>query len=132
MDTNVLMPYAVYGSLRPGCGNDVLWHGRAVASEQSFRVEGFRLVTSTGLGYPFALRSSRDSICVDLIYPKSEWAFELRKDLDRLEGYPDFYTRTSVNVEGVTALLYLPAEPQRYSHLQPVLDGDWTTWVQFV
>ena len=130
MGEDFCVPYAVYGSLRPNCGNDGLWRGRAEVCGRSLNLPGFRLVTRHGLGFPFALRSDEtDSIWVDLIYPKPEFAFELRRDLDVLEGYPDFYDRTIVRTKDFSAWLYLPSQPWRYRDLLRVTDGDWRQWI---
>jgi gamma-glutamylcyclotransferase (GGCT)/AIG2-like uncharacterized protein YtfP len=128
MVDDLCLPYAFYGSLRPGCGNDWLWSGRGVCSPGGV-VRGFRLVTERGLGFPFALPAAGEFVMVDVVRPLGGFEGVLRRDLDRLEGYPDFYGRGVVQVElgggVVSCCMYWPVDAVRYEGLLSVPGGDW-------
>ena len=89
-------PYFVYGTLRPGVGNDRLWHGLAdPVGDGEVTASGFIMVAS---GIPWAIHTGRDldKIVGCLIVPRpDDWdsAAELRRRLDGLEGHPFSYER---------------------------------------
>jgi gamma-glutamylcyclotransferase (GGCT)/AIG2-like uncharacterized protein YtfP len=125
------MPYAVYGTLRSGYGNDTVWHGLG----ESFglgTITGYKLVTNGG--FPYALPASSEVTVVEIIVPFMEYAEELRQRLDWLEGYPDLYSRREEQIhltdEDVNCIMYVP--PQRdhaqLANLATVPKNDWSLW----
>lgn len=127
------LPYAVYGSLRPDCGNDGLWRNRANVRDGKWFVDGYRLVAHRSGMFPFALPSPFGHICVDLIDPLPHLQEDLRIDFDLLEGYPNFYNRIKVDVHGensqCVAWLYTPNDSESYEHLPRVSDGNWKNYL---
>ena len=95
-------PFFVYGTLRPGFGNDWLWHNVAHAVENC-RISGYRLALDYGL--PFAVRTANpdDSVIGSLIRQDTDdldVRHDLLRSLDRLEGYPTMYDRSIATVYG--------------------------------
>jgi len=121
-------PIFVYGTLRPDCGNDVLWRGKAHARFDGLAIlPRFRLVS--GGAFPFALPDADADAVGALIVPNDGEYDEVLARMDRLEGYPRFYDRLMVAVDTpdgiVKAWVYTPAHPDEYDHLADVPDGDW-------
>jgi gamma-glutamylcyclotransferase (GGCT)/AIG2-like uncharacterized protein YtfP len=121
-------PYAVYGTLRSGQGNHVLWAGLA-ESRGTSEVEGYRLVTNGG--FPYALPCEAQSIVVEIIRPfeDEDAREELRIRLDTLEGYPTLYGRAIVMVRSGGSSrpcwLYVPRNTERLERLPAVPENDW-------
>jgi gamma-glutamylcyclotransferase (GGCT)/AIG2-like uncharacterized protein YtfP len=87
-------PFFVYGTLRPGYGNDRLWHGRAHdRHDGECYVTGFRLV---GRGFPYAIPAEGAEAVGALIVPDADHYEDVTRDLDRLEGVPTHYYRDLV------------------------------------
>jgi len=59
-------PFAVYGTLRPGCGNDRLWQGNAAPIGLG-HVTGFRLVSNGA--FPYAVPTEDQRIVVEMVMP---------------------------------------------------------------
>ena len=131
MQQRLQTPYAVYGTLRSGMGNDGIWRGLAEVVDAGV-VRGFRLVSNGS--FPYALPAGVDSeIVVEVLQPDQGYEETVRHNLDCLEGYPSFYDRILVDVENdrgnATCWLYTPADPERYEGLEPVDNNDWRTHV---
>lgn len=108
---------AVYGTLRPGCGNCRAYlSGNDVIHLGTFRLAGFRLYDAGP--FPFA-GSGEGAIVVDLF----EIGSHTLAILDRLEGHPKFYRRREVTVDGASAWMY--AVDEAPAHLPTVWSGDW-------
>ena len=126
MDEALHLPYAVYGTLRSGCGNDRLWKWRGESVGLGW-VYNYRLVTNGG--FPYALPSRSGSTVVEIVSVLPEHAVAVRESLDSLEGYPMFYDRQIVMVETgespTRCWMYIPVAPETYEHLAPVPDNDW-------
>lgn len=102
------VPYFVYGTLRPGMGNDWCWREQGA----SYYKDGQVIAPGWGLiagGVPFAvpldvLRYAKgDNVRAAvgaLIFP-GENALGLRQALDTLEGHPRAYTRVPTVVHDV-------------------------------
>ena len=122
-------PIFVYGTLRPGRGNDPRWRGRADARFDGIALaRGWRLVGADHW-YPFAIAAD-DSAVGCLITPHPNRYGEVLTALDRLEGYPDFYTRVLTEVftpdGSETAWIYTPNDAWQYADLAPVPGNDWS------
>lgn len=95
------LPYFVYGTLRPGGGNDDIW-GYCVATachDGEVFVEGWEMY---GLGVPTVVRTDDETSRVygALIVPPldEDLRIRLRNALDDLEGHPRAYVRENVLV----------------------------------
>jgi gamma-glutamylcyclotransferase (GGCT)/AIG2-like uncharacterized protein YtfP len=124
---NTPLPTFVYGTLRPGQGNDRTWRDIAYASfDGKCRVIGYRLVDS---GFPYALPAITDQAFGCLITPLPERYDECMARMDALEGVPHHYLRETVAVltpEGaVMAYIYIPRNPERLAGLPEVFRNDW-------
>lgn len=127
------LPFAVYGTLRPGCGNDHRWLDRAEASAPK-RLEGFELI-GAGAGFPYAVpvRGSTSTIVVNVVTPEPEHYDDVRRSLDQLEGYPRHYDRIRVEVEYEPCWIYVPSWWPEYgsvrfrtfNDLRVIEGGDW-------
>lgn len=130
------LPFLVYGTLRPNCGNyEWALKGRT-SKEEIVTVEGYELVSNGG--FPYALNNEKSSIIATLVTVENEHYSAVIEDLDSLEGYtPDrkgnLYERiieTVLNSEGeeVRAYIYSPdlvsQEELRNTH-PVILSGDW-------
>lgn len=128
-------PIAVYGTLRPGFGNDRLWRERATASEGTGTVPGYRLVSNGG--FPYAIPAEPDQAAVvSLVWPNADEYDRVLASMDRLEGVPHHYTREEVLVllsdgSGMVAWMYVPADPEHYEGLRPVPGNDWAQAERF-
>jgi len=118
----------VYGTLRPGCGNDRLWRDSATVAQAAV-ADGIRL-HGLGRAFPYAVEAPLDvTFGTLLIFPEEERAALLQR-FDWLEGTPSHYVRQTVEVathEGRrSAWVYLAADEARASSLPPVPGNDWT------
>jgi gamma-glutamylcyclotransferase (GGCT)/AIG2-like uncharacterized protein YtfP len=132
MEQRLDLPYAVYGTLRPGCGNDGLWFGLAKLGVAGY-VNDHRMVTGPSASFPYAIPALFSAIVVELVHPVERFAGLLRDRLDTLEGYPHFYDRKVVEVETyagpVDAWFYFPCSTTFLGDTVNVFCGD---WVQFI
>ena len=134
------LPFFVYGTLRPGQGNDRRWITRAVAEHDGeARVLGFRLVGARQF-FPYAIATGdpTDVAYGAVIRPvPGEYANVLRS-FDQLEGYPNHYDRVPVQVDTPTGpvecYIYTPPMDEwtrrRTARMEPVPGGDWSAWVE--
>jgi len=109
---------AVYGSLRKGFSNHYLLQESRLL--HTMRVPGF---TMYDLGAFPAVTEGKGSITVEVY----EITRETFKRLDRLEGYPNFYTRRKIHIKvGLKAWIYfVNPDSQFLSHPRIVESGDW-------
>jgi gamma-glutamylcyclotransferase (GGCT)/AIG2-like uncharacterized protein YtfP len=131
------LPIAVYGTLRPGCGNDQLWKGLAEPIDDSnLLIFGYRLVSFGA--FPYAIPDPDEvSIGCLLVARPGCWP-ELIRRCDRLEGVPVHYIREEALVQRANhttefAWIYTPAgwEEQRgWRNREPrqVPLNDWAKW----
>jgi gamma-glutamylcyclotransferase (GGCT)/AIG2-like uncharacterized protein YtfP len=112
MYEQIRLPIAVYGTLRPGHGNSILWRGMAEASfDGEAYVMGYRLI---GHGFPYAIPAASSQSLVTLITPHEDTYDQVLAEMDRLEGVGHgFYDRLQVTVvtpDGpVGAWMYVPS-----------------------
>lgn len=108
---------AVYGSLREGLGN----HRLLASSEKvgTYRVKLPYYMISLG-GFPGLIPCDDTNWITVEVYEVTEDTFA---NLDRLEGYPNFYDRVQVTVGEHTPWIYhLPSD---YGTGPVVESGDW-------
>jgi len=78
------LPFLVYGTLRPGCGNDGLWRGRAIAIGR-VTVPGYRLVDRGA--FPYAITASfDDAVVAEVLMAPADTYPALLAEMDWLEG----------------------------------------------
>lgn len=106
-------PVFVYGTLRPGCGNDRLWRGRAVTIHDGTAIlVGYKLVTNGH--FPYMIPATTAQTVGTLIVPDDEHYDDVLDRMDMLEGVPRHYLRIRVAVlveggEPCFAWTYVPA-----------------------
>jgi gamma-glutamylcyclotransferase (GGCT)/AIG2-like uncharacterized protein YtfP len=134
-DTDDTVLFAVYGTLRTGCGNDILWRDRAESLGLATVPDYALVVPSWQAGFPFAVPQRGHRIVVELLRPLPEHRAALTRRLDELEGVPTLYTRDEAvsEVDGgyVFTWLYVASQSTQAHRLGTALfvpDGD---WVQF-
>ncbi|MEV7546800.1 gamma-glutamylcyclotransferase family protein [Streptomyces sp. NPDC089915] len=115
-----VLPFFVYGTLRPGeVNHDLFLRGRTEAEEPA-RLPG--AVLYEGPGYPYAVERAGSVIAGELIAPAADAYGELLSALDLLEEYAgpgsprnvyDRVARDAVRADGsrVRAWVYLAAAP---------------------
>lgn len=115
-------PLFVYGTLRVGQGNWVrhLRHHTPVAEDVRTR-DVFTLVSMGG--FPGMVKGGTTSVVGDLFDISSE----TQDRLDMLEGHPDFYRRSLIELEdGLQVQAYLAPTS---AHKRPVIQsGDWIAY----
>jgi len=123
------LPFAVYGTLRSGMGNDRLWIGHATSVNVA-AVYGYRLVTHGA--FPYAIPAPPDQrVVVEVIQPHPGRHDALLDRLDALEGYPFHYDRFTVDAHPLRSAplscwMYVPVDAEAYDDLTPVPGNDWT------
>ncbi|GAA0282418.1 gamma-glutamylcyclotransferase [Streptomyces polychromogenes] len=132
-----VLPFFVYGTLRPGeVNHDLFLRGRTAAEEPA-RLPGAALYE--GPGYPYAVERAGSAIAGELITPAAEAYGELLRALDLLEEYAgpgsprnvyDRVAREAVRGDGsrVRAWVYLAAAPLAHRLARTgteIPGGDW-------
>ncbi len=127
----------VYGSLKHGFSNhsllskfsDTQFLGKAI-TEDKFKMVGY----SSGT-FPYLVKESVP-LQVDAVQIHGE-LYEISEEclarLDKLEGHPDFYTRTEIYVGGLPTYIYLAEQEDVIRDIQnwlgsilvPIPDGIW-------
>lgn len=94
-------PYFVYGTLRPGEGNDKLWlmAGATCHHDGEAYALGYQMYAS-GIPYAVPTGDGHDKVWGAIIKPSPTVSeqLELRMVLDALEGHPEHYTRVEAYV----------------------------------
>lgn len=122
------LPIFVFGTLRPGYGNDRLWHGRASdVCDGTAILRDHRLVSNGS--FPYCLPAEGQYTIGTLIVPDVGKYQAVLSRMDDLEGVPHHYTRQTCMVETpgeiIQAHYYIPDHTGRYEDLQPVPSNDW-------
>ncbi len=113
----------VYGSLRAGLHNHVVLGDSCLID--TVRTEVPYKMVSLG-GFPGLVSSAPEVITIEVY----EVTPETMRDLDHLEGYPNFYNRTTVQVGSHSVLLYfLDDSYMDYEHVE---SGDWCEYLELV
>lgn len=129
-----MAPFAVYGTLRSGGGNDHLWRGDEVDVRPAV-VHGFRLVAPNRGWFPYALRSPSDTIVVDLVTIHPARYDDTLRTLDHLEGFRPADPESSLFIRGgvtahtadesMIAWLYRAGPRSGAERYAPVPGNDW-------
>lgn len=133
----MILPFFVYGTLRPGERNhDLFLRGRTL-SEEPGRLPGATLYE--GPGYPYAVEESGGAVGGELVTALPEAYAGLLAELDRLEEYVpggprNLYERVARDVlreadgKAVRAWVYVAAPAvaaELRAHGKPVGGGEW-------
>lgn len=133
-------PFFVYGTLRPDCGNDRLWHGVADAhADNAAFAPGFQLVgRHSAFPYVVPADSVEDVVVGALIYPRPGYEATVARDMDALEGvgyghYRRHITRVYVFDESgegprvVESFIYVPGPRTmvRARAMTRITTGNW-------
>ena len=112
---------AVYGSLRHGFGNWRRFLKDRAEKIKKTTVSGFQM-NSLG-SYPGIVPGRKNQKVVVELFEVSD---EVLKDLDYLEGHPNFYIRTPVTTDtGEAVEIYVIARHAALRHYPVVESGDW-------
>ena len=112
------LPFFVYGTLRPGFGNDRLWQGRAAAYfDGEATAPGWGLVDR---GIPYAVPAVGMAAVGCLVMPFDDEYPSVARSLDGLEGYPVHYDRVAIDAHmpsgsPIRAWIYTPADTTRFT-----------------
>lgn len=122
------LPFFVFGTLRPGYGNDRTWRGLAHdAYDDEATIADHRLVSNGG--FPYCLPAEGETTTGTLIVPFPDCYETARIAMDSLEGFPRHYNRKTVAVttpDGIiTAWYYIPDDWEYYEGLRPVPGNNW-------
>jgi gamma-glutamylcyclotransferase (GGCT)/AIG2-like uncharacterized protein YtfP len=113
---NQQLPIFVYGTLRPGCGNEGRWLNRATPYDDGkcFAI-GIGLFGGASMPFPYASTVHGEQTVGCLIVPQKDLYDAVLADMDQLEGVPNHYQRTTVAVivgDSITpAWIYTTADP---------------------
>ena len=124
------LPFLVYGTLRPGGGNDRLWHGHAEVIRYATEIPGYRLVHNGG--FPYAIPDVDSTSIGSIIQPTPSRYASILSRLDALEGYPHHYDRVPATTScGVECWIYVPTGWRRVAATHPEVPGnDWMTFTE--
>ncbi len=72
-------------------------------------------------GFPGVLLNGENEVTVEIFRVRSE---AVERSLDRLEGYPNFYNKTTIETPWGTANMYILTY-EHYSSRDIIKSGDW-------
>jgi len=116
----------VYGSLRQGHGNHVLLEQDGAEYVSTHRVRLPFFMISLG-GFPGLIKDDSGHYITGEIYRVDE---HVMSDLDRLEGFPSFYNREQIEIDGTFCWIYFLNNSEHYSVRDRVTSGNWTQFVR--
>lgn len=122
------LPFFVFGTLRPGYGNDRTWQGLAHdLHDDEVTLADHRLVSNGS--FPYCIPAEGQTTTGTLIVPFAEKYMQAQHAMDMLEGFPRHYNRKSCAVttpDGVImAWYYIPDDWQHYEGLRMVPGNNW-------
>jgi gamma-glutamylcyclotransferase (GGCT)/AIG2-like uncharacterized protein YtfP len=109
---------AVYGSLRAGFGNHVYVNDSDMLSREVVNIP-FRMV-SLG-GFPGLIPADENHDITIEIYSVTDQVY---RNVERLEGYPNFYQKATINTSQGEVEVYI-LEDEYYKKSTFVESGDW-------
>lgn len=121
--------YAVYGTLRNGFGNNRLLQNEfsQYLGTQTLKAP-FRMVSMGGFPGMIHTPEKEATIVIEVFSVTSP---EVEKRLDRLEGYPGWYDKQTIETQWGTAFIYTQTEDQ-VGRNAAVESGDWKQYVEEV
>jgi gamma-glutamylcyclotransferase (GGCT)/AIG2-like uncharacterized protein YtfP len=131
------MPFFVYGTLMHSDGGTPTWQDAVDRVERNLIVCGYSLYVTRHGFYPYAMKVASDEEYVfgELLWPRSDYhAGVLTSRFDQIEGHPDFYVRTMVEVtrtarQTQTAWMYtLPPDHMIPNQDYRAIGSSWKTW----
>jgi len=128
IDFRVCNRVMVYGTLRRGMHNHDTFLKGAISLGQ-FLVPGFIMWTNSGSFIPY-VTPGHQHIQVEAYELKSP---EMLRQLDCLEGHPDFYLRSMIYHNDVSYWIYIIPQDKaiklfRSSGINIIPDGDYVQW----
>lgn len=123
MATEETYKVAVYGSLRKGLYNHyLLEEGKESIFLKEVKVEiPFKMI-SMGDVFPALIHSKENNKITLELYSIS---FKVFKNLDILEGYPNFYSRKKISIDGDYYWVYYLSNLKKPDNEILVESGDW-------
>lgn len=115
---------AVYGSLRQGLHNHAVLGGSELVGEDTTTPN----YTMVSLGSFPAVHIGGDTPITIEVYKVNE---EIFHNLDRLEGYPHFYNRTTIDTKYGKAWMYFIDDAPLATN-KVVENGDWADYLSTV
>lgn len=141
--TEQILPFLVYGTLRPGGGNyENFFSDSNILSTRTVTVSGLKMY-GLGNGYPYCVADKDSTIIGTLITVSEEDHNSTLEGTDWLEGFRSIGSRNNHydrkvitfwdGTKNVQAWVYIAAPRTQISILSqglPVVDnGDWLEWV---
>lgn len=130
-DADRTLPFAVYGTLRPGGRLASTWREYADVDPETTRIDDYALFTFERTdGFPWALPTAGESIVVNIVRPRHDAAHDyLLRRFDFIEGHPYMYVRTeAITVDGDLVWLYV-ANSEHMGRDHPVPGNDWSVYL---
>lgn len=123
------LPIFVFGTLRPGCGNDHVYRGLAVSNLDGLATLADHRLVSNG-AFPYCIPAEGETTTGALIITTAGMWPEAMAAMDLLEGVPMHYDRVECTVTtpdgDIRAWYYLPDHWQNYAGLDRVPNNDWS------
>ena len=118
--------YAVYGTLRNGFGNNRLLQNKfsTLIGIQTLSAP-FRMVSMGGFPGMIHTPGKESTITIEVYEVASK---DVERSLDRLEGYPGWYDKQTIETQWGTAFIYTQTEEQVGTN-PPVKSGDWVEYI---
>lgn len=112
---------AVYGSLRKGLYNHYLMSHSDFIKTVSVEVP-FKMISMSDT-FPALIPTKESNLVVFELYKVND---KTARNLDILEGYPDFYSKKYIKIEDEDYLVYYLSPLKITNEEEVVKSGDWT------
>lgn len=112
---------AVYGSLRKGLYNHYLMSHSDFIKTVSVEVP-FKMISMSDR-FPALIPTKENNLVVFELYKVDD---KTARNLDILEGYPDFYSKKYIKIEDEDYLVYYLSPLKITNEEEVVKSGDWT------
>lgn len=112
---------AVYGSLRKGLYNHYLMSHSDFIKTVSVEVP-FKMISMSDR-FPALIPTKENNLVVFELYKVND---KTARNLDILEGYPDFYSKKYIKIEDEDYLVYYLSPLKITNEEEVVESGDWT------
>lgn len=115
---------AVYGSLRKNLYNHYLMHSADFIKTVKVDVP-FRMISIADL-YPALIPNTENYSIVFELYKVND---RTSRNLDVLEGYPDYYSKKYITIEGEEYLVYYLSPLKITNEEKNIYSGDWLEYI---